>query len=260
MTVISMKSLFEAGVHYGHKTERWHPKMKDYIYGSKAGIYILDLRKSMQALKEVYDYVYNISSNGGKVLFVGTKFQAREIIAEQAAASDNPFVNLRWLGGMLTNFQTVKQSIAKLKRIEEIRGPNEDYPGVIKKEAVRHEKARKKLDAVLGGIRDVRKNPSAIFIIDLQRESIALKEAQVLGIPVIAVVDSNCDPRGVDFVIPGNDDSAHAIELYAAVIAAASIEGKRAFDSKSSAPVEKIVKTEAAEPAAAPAKTDETPS
>ncbi|OGG99083.1 MAG: 30S ribosomal protein S2 [Candidatus Lambdaproteobacteria bacterium RIFOXYD1_FULL_56_27] len=232
MAVISMKSLFEAGVHYGHKTERWHPKMKDYIYGQKAGIYILDLRKSMQALKDVYNYVYNISSNGGKILFVGTKFQAREIIAEQALGSGNYFVNLRWLGGMMTNFQTVKASIAKLKEIEEMSGPDGDYPGIIKKEAVRFEKERKKLEAVLGGIRDLKKPPAAVFIIDLKRESIALKEAKTLGIPVIAVVDSNCDPRGVDFVIPGNDDSAHAIELYCSVISAASLEGRKAYESK----------------------------
>ncbi|MDT8447750.1 MAG: 30S ribosomal protein S2 [bacterium] len=232
MAVISMKSLFEAGVHYGHKTERWHPKMKDYIYGSKAGIYILDLRKSLAALKETYDYVYNLSVNGGKILFVGTKFQARDIVADYALASDNYYANLRWLGGMMTNFNTVKLSIAKLKAYDEMRGADGDYPGVIKKEAVRYEKERKKLEAVLGGIQDMRKPPAAVFIIDLKRESIALKEANVLGIPVIGVVDTNCDPRGVDLVIPGNDDSAHALELYAQVIAAASIEGRKVYESK----------------------------
>lgn len=239
MAVISMKSLFEAGVHFGHKTERWHPKMKEYIYGSKAGIYILDLRKTLAALKEVYDYVYNLSANGGKILFVGTKFQARDIVADYAKASDNYYVNLRWLGGMMTNFNTVKQSIAKLKKYDEMRGPNGDYPGVIKKEAVRYEKERKKLEAVLGGIQDMRKPPAAFFIIDLKRESIALQEANVLNIPVLAVVDTNCDPRGVDMVIPGNDDSAHALELYAQVIAAASIEGRKAFEAKAGA-VEKM--------------------
>lgn len=241
MAVVSIKNLFDAGVHFGHKTERWHPKMKPYIYGSQSGIYILDLQKSLAKLKEAYDHVYNISANGGKILFVGTKYQARDIIAEEATRSDNYFVNYRWLGGMLTNFNTVKQSIAKLRKIEDIAGPDGTYPGVLKKEAVRHEKARKKLSMTLGGIRDMRKSPSAVFIVDVKREEIALKEAKRLGVPVMAVVDTNCDPRNIDIVIPGNDDSLHSIELFVSIIATASLAGRKAYETKTK---ETVVKTE----------------
>jgi small subunit ribosomal protein S2 len=232
MAAISIKHLFEAGVHFGHKTRKWHPKMKEYIYGAKSGIYIIDLRQTLEKLKEAYEYVYNISANGGKVLFVGTKFQARDIIEGEASRSNNFFVNYRWLGGMLTNFSTIKQSIAKLKSIEETAGQERDYAGVLKKEAVRMERNRKKLEAVLKGIVDLRKNPAAIFIIDIRRESIAFKEAKKLGIPVIAVVDTNCNPTGVDYIIPGNDDSIHCIKLFTSVIASGSIEGRKVFDSK----------------------------
>ncbi len=239
-----MKSLFEAGVHLGHKTERWHPKMKPYIYGSKAGIYIIDLRITLERLKEAYDYIYNISANGGKVLFVGTKFQARDVIIEAATKSGNHFANLRWLGGMLTNFQTIKASLTKLRKLDELAGAEGNYPGIIKKEAVRFERDRGKLQNVLGGIAEMRKLPSALFVVDLQREEIAIKEAKRLGIPVVAVVDSNCDPRLVDIAIPGNDDSVHCIELYSEVIAQASIDGRKAFESSNS-----VADKEAAAPA-----------
>lgn len=227
-----MKTLFEAGVHFGHKTKKWHPKMKEYIFGSKSGIYIIDLRQTLSKLKESYEYVKNISANGGKVLFVGTKFQARDIIQEEADRSNNFYVNLRWLGGMLTNFSTIKQSIAKLKKLEDLAGKDFSYPGILKKEAVRLERQRKKLQSVLGGIVGLRKKPAAVFIVDIDRETIALKEAKKLGIPVIAVVDTNCDPRGVDYIIPGNDDSIHCIKLFTSVIASASIEGRKAFETK----------------------------
>jgi len=232
MAVVSMKHLFEAGAHLGHKTRKWHPKMKEYIYGAQSGIYIIDIRQTLQKLKEAYEYVKNISANGGKVLFVGTKFQAREIIQEEALKSNNFFVNFRWLGGMLTNFNTIKQSILKLKKLEEVAGPERDYVGVLKKEAVRMERERKKLQNVLGGITELRKKPAAIFISDINREFIALNEAKVLGIPIIATVDTNCDPRGIDYPIPGNDDSKHCIKLFASVIAAASIEGRKIYDTK----------------------------
>ena len=232
MAAISMRHLFDAGVHFGHKTKKWHPKMKEYIYGAKAGIYIIDLRKTFSMLKEAYEYVYKIASSGGKIMLVGTKFQAREIIEEEAVRSGSFYVNLRWLGGMLTNFNTIKQSIGKLKKLEEIAGPERDYIGVLKKEAVRMERSRRKLEAVLKGIVELRKKPAAVFIIDIKRESIALKEAQKIGIPVIAVVDTNCDPRGVDYIIPGNDDSIHCIKLFTSVIASAAIEGRKAFDTK----------------------------
>ena len=249
-----MKSLFEAGVHLGHKTERWHPKMKPYIYGSKAGIYILDLRQTMERLKEAYDYIYNLSANGGRVLFVGTKFQARDVIAEEANRTGNHYANLRWLGGMLTNFQTIKQSLTKLRKYEEQAGPEGNYPGILKKEAVRLERDRKKLDSVLGGIRDMRKIPAAMFVVDIKREEIAIQEAKRLGIPVVAVVDSNCDPRLADIAIPGNDDSVHCIELFVKVIAQASQDGRKAYEASSAAETKdaKPAKKGAAPKAAAP--------
>lgn len=232
MAVVSVKDLFEAGAHLGHKTQKWHPKMKKYIYGSKSGIYIIDLRQTLEKLREAYEYVVNISANGGKVLFVGTKFQARDIIEEEAKRSNNFFVNLRWLGGMLTNFNTIKQSIVKLKKLEDVAGPDLDYVGVLKKEAVRMEKERRKLQNVLGGISELRKKPAAVFIIDTKREFIAVNEAKKLGIPIIATADTNCDPRGIDYVIPGNDDSTHCITLFTRIIAAASIEGRKIYESK----------------------------
>jgi len=232
MTVVSVKHLFEAGAHLGHKTQKWHPKMKQYIYGSKSGIYIIDLHQTLERLKEAYEYVLNISANGGKVLFVGTKYQAREIIREEAERSNNYFVNLRWLGGMLTNFNTIKQSIVKLKKLEDDAGPEFDYVGILKKEAVRKEKDRRKLQNILGGIVELRKKPAAVFIVDIKREFIALNEAKKLGIPIIATTDTNCDPRGIDFVIPGNDDSAHCIKLFTSVIASASIEGRKIYETK----------------------------
>lgn len=232
MAVVTVRHLFESGAHLGHKTQKWHPKMKQYIYGSKSGIYIIDLRQTLEKLKAAYEYVLNISANGGKVLFVGTKFQARDIIVEEAERSDNFYVNLRWLGGMLTNFNTIKQSIVKLKKLEDIAGPDLDYVGVLKKEAVRMEKERRKLQNVLGGITELRKKPAAVFIIDIKREFIALNEAKKLGIPIIATADTNCDPRGIDFIIPGNDDSSHCIKLFTSVIASASIEGRKIYESK----------------------------
>lgn len=232
MAVVSVKHLFEAGAHLGHRTQKWHPKMKEYIYGSKSGIYIIDLRKTLEKLRDAYEYVLNLSANGGKILFVGTKYQARDVVREQAERSSNFFVNFRWLGGMLTNFSTIKQSIAKLKKYDDMAGPERDYVGVLKKEAVRYERERKKLEAVLGGITDLRKKPAAIFVIDIKREFIAVNEAKKLGIPIIAIVDTNCDPRGIDFVIPGNDDSIHCIELFTSVIASASIEGRKQYETK----------------------------
>lgn len=232
MAVVSVKHLFEAGAHLGHKTQKWHPKMKPYIYGAKSGIYIIDLRQTLQSLKKAYDYIVNISANGGKVLFVGTKYQARDIVEEQAIRSNNFYVNFRWLGGMLTNFNTIKQSIVKLKKLEDVAGPDRDYVGVLKKEAVRMERERKKLENVLGGISELRKKPAAVFVVDIKREFIAVNEAKKLGIPIIATVDTNCDPRGIDYVIPGNDDSAHCIELFTSIIASASIEGRKQYDSK----------------------------
>lgn len=232
MAVISVKHLFDAGAHLGHRTQKWHPKMKEYIYGAKSGIYIIDLRKTLEKLKDAYEYVLNLSANGGKVLFVGTKYQARDVVRDQAERSNNFHVNYRWLGGMLTNFSTIKQSIAKLKKLEETAGPDRDYVGILKKEGVRLERERKKLEMVLGGITELRKKPAAVFIVDIKKEFIAVNEAKKLGIPIIAIVDTNCDPRGIDFLIPGNDDSIHCIELFTSVIASASIEGRKIYESK----------------------------
>lgn len=234
MAVISMKSLLDAGAHFGHVTPKWHPKMRNYIYGAKSGIYIIDLRKTLAQLKEAYNQVANLSSRGGKILFVGTKFQAREIIAREARRSNNFFINYRWLGGTLTNFNTIQASIKKLKKFEDLAGEDKSYPGVIKKEAAKMEKERRKMELVLGGIKDMRKMPAAIFIIDIDKESIALQEAKKLGIPIIAVVDTNCDPRDVDYLIPGNDDSLHSIELFTSVIASASAEGRKQYDNRAS--------------------------
>lgn len=232
MATISVKHLFDAGAHLGHRTQKWHPNMKEYIYGASSGIYIIDLRKTLEKLKDAYEYVLNLSANGGKVLFVGTKYQARDVVKEQAERSSNFYVNYRWLGGMLTNFTTIKQSIAKLKKLEDIAGPDRDYVGILKKEGVRLEKERKKLEQVLGGITDLRKKPAAVFVVDIKKEFIAVNEAKKLGIPIIAIVDTNCDPRSIDFVIPGNDDSIHCIELFTSVIASASIEGRKMYESK----------------------------
>ncbi len=232
MAVVSMKNLFEAGAHLGHKTQKWHPKMKEYIFGAQSGIYIIDLRKTLEKLKTAYEYILNLSANGGKILFVGTKFQARDIVEEQALRSNNFFVNFRWLGGMLTNFSTIKQSITKLKRLEDIAGVDNDYVGVLKKEAVGMEKERRKLENVLGGITELRKKPAAVFIVDIKKEFIALNEAKKLGIPIVAIADTNCDPRDIDHIIPGNDDSIHCIRLFSSIIASASIEGRKIYESK----------------------------
>lgn len=232
MTVVSMKTLLESGAHFGHVTPKWHPKMRNYIYGAKAGIYIIDLRKTLTQLKEAYNHVASLTAKGGKILFVGTKIQAREILVNEANRSNNFYINYRWLGGTLTNFNTIRQSINKLKKIEEAAGEDKSYTGMIKKEAAKMEKQRKKMELALGGIKDMRKMPAAIFIIDINRESIALQEAKKLGIPVIAVVDTNCDPRDVDYLIPGNDDSLHSIKLFTSVIASASIEGRKQYENR----------------------------
>jgi len=233
MAVVSMKQLLESGAHFGHTTRKWNPKMKPYIYGSRSGIHIVDLRQTLSKLKEAYEYVYNLSANGNKILFVGTKSQARPIIAESAKKSNNFYVNERWLGGMLTNFNTIRQSISKMRHIEDLAGEDFKYTGIIKKEAVKLEKKRKKMELFFGGIKDMRKMPAALFVVDIRKESIAIQEANNLGIPVIAVMDTNCNPRGITFAIPGNDDAVRAIELYCEVIATAAVEGREYYDIQS---------------------------
>jgi small subunit ribosomal protein S2 len=232
MAVVSMKQFLEAGAHFGHQTRRWHPKMKPYIYGAANGIHIIDLQKTLRKLREAYEFVRDISSKGESVLFVGTKLQARDIVMEEAQRSDSFYINERWLGGLMTNFNTIKQSIAKLKRLEELRDETGAYPTVIKKEALQLEKQRIKLEKGLGGIKEMRRLPGAIFVIDCKKERIALQEAQKLGVPIVAVVDTNCDPEGIDYVIPGNDDAVRAIRLFNFVIANAVLEGRAIHDAK----------------------------
>ena len=226
MAVVSLKQFIEAGVHFGHQTRRWNPKMEPYIYGSKHGIHIIDLRQTLHKLKIAYEYARKVSQEGKSILFVGTKDQARDILVEEAQRSGSFFINERWLGGLLTNFETIRKSVARMKEYEELAGPEGAYPGMIKKEALQMERKRQKLERSLGGVKEMQQLPGAIFIVDCIKEHIALKEAQKLYIPIIAIVDTNCNPEGIDFPIPGNDDAPRAIRLYANVIATAVQEGK----------------------------------
>lgn len=223
--MVEMKHLLEAGIHFGHQTRKWNPKMKKYIFAERNGIYIIDLQKTLRGLREAYDVVRDVASRGEAVLFVGTKKQAREAIYQEATRSGMYYVTERWLGGTLTNFQTIKMSIKRLNDIETMK--NDGTYEVLKKKEVLHlEKKRKKLSSVLDGIRHMHGLPGAVFVIDVRKEHIAVAEANKLGIPVIAVVDTNCDPDAIDYVVPGNDDAIRAIQLYAHTIAEAVVEGK----------------------------------
>lgn len=225
MAVISMKKFLVAGVHFGHQTKRWHPNMAPYIYGIKNGVHVIDLRQTLTKLKEAYEYVKASAEEGRVPLFVGTKIQIQRIVKEEADRCGCPYINFRWLGGLLTNFGTVKQSIARMKTYEEVAGEDGSYEGVIKKEALMMERKRVKLERSLGGVRNMKSVPSMLFITDCHKEQLAMKEAQKLGIPVVGIADTNCDPTGIDFVIPGNDDSPRAVAIYADVIATAVMEG-----------------------------------
>jgi small subunit ribosomal protein S2 len=226
MPVVTMKELLEAGVHFGHQTKRWNPKMKPYIFGARNGIYILDLQQTVKLLDVAYEFVRDTVAKGEKILFVGTKRQAQEGIYEEATRCGMLYVNHRWLGGTLTNFQTIQKSIDKLKELERLE-ENEAFQRLPKKEILRLQKKGGKLSKYLGGIKDMNRFPGALFIIDPKRERIAVSEAQKLGVPTVAIVDTNCDPDEIDYVIPGNDDAIRAIRLFAAKIADAAIEGKR---------------------------------
>ncbi len=236
MAQISMKQLLEAGVHFGHQTKRWNPKMKPYIFGARNGIYIVDLQKTVRYFKSAYQFIQDTVAAGDKVLFVGTKKQAQDAIAEEAIRSEQYFVNNRWLGGMLTNFSTIKQGIDRLKKIETM-ATDGTFEKMTKKEGLQLERERTKLEKNLGGIKNMVKLPGAIFIIDPKKEAIAVQEANRLGIPVVAVVDTNCDPDGIDYIIPGNDDAIRAIRLFASSMADACDEGraKRAAAKQSAA-------------------------
>ncbi len=232
MAVVSMKQFLEAGVHFGHQTRRWDPKMSPYIFGAKNGVHIIDLQKTLRCLKKAHDYTRDLAARGEAVLFVGTKPQAKEIIRDEALRCKSFYINERWLGGLMTNFNTIRASINKLKKLDEQKGEDGTYAGLIKKEALRMDKARIKLERYLGGIREMRKLPGALFVIDCRKERIAIKEAQKLGIPIIAVVDTNCSPDGIDHVIPGNDDAIRAIRLFTGTIANGIIEGRGLYEAQ----------------------------
>lgn len=231
MPVVSMKQLLEAGVHFGHQTPRWDPKMKPYIFGARNGIHIIDLQKTEKLFDKACENVRNIISNGGKVLFVGTKKQAQDAIDEEAQRCGAFYVNHRWLGGTLTNFETIRHSIDKLKWLEDIidNGTIEDYP---KKEQLQMKRHKMKLDKALHGIKNMEELPDLIYIVDPSREHIAVSEARKLGIPIVAIVDTNCDPTLIDYVIPGNDDAIRAIRLFTNKIADAVEEGNAAYQEK----------------------------
>ena len=230
MGVVSMKQLLEAGVHFGHQTRRWNPKMARYIFTERNGIYIIDLQKTVKKLEEAYMFVRDVAANGDSVLFVGTKKQAGEPIKEEAERAGAHYVNARWLGGMLTNFKTIRQ---RIQRLEQLRKMQEDgtFDRLPKKEVGKLELEIEKLEKYLGGIKTMNKLPGALFIVDPRKERIAVAEAKKLGIPIVAIVDTNCDPDEIDYVIPGNDDAIRAVKLIASTMADAIIEGRQGAQS-----------------------------
>ena len=226
-----MKELLEAGVHFGHQTKRWNPKMKEFIFGERNGIYIIDLQKTLKMFKEASKFVQELASTGKVVLFVGTKRQAQDAIAEEAQRCSMFYVNQRWLGGLLTNWVTVQKSVKRLKELDDM-ATDGRYELLPKKEVIKLERERKHLQANLAGIKNMTRLPDAIFVIDSNKEQIAVREARKLGIPVVAVVDTNCDPSEVDYVIPGNDDALRAIRLFTSKIAESIAEGVHLLDDK----------------------------
>ena len=243
MSVVSMKQLLEAGVHFGHQTRRWNPKMSEYIFTERNGIYIIDLQKTVKKLEEAYAFIKEVSENGGEVLFVGTKKQAMDSVREEAIRCGMPFVNARWLGGMLTNFGTIKKRIRRLAQLKEMEA-NGTFALLPKKEVIKLNLEIEKLEKFMGGITEMKGQPAALFIVDPRKERIAVAEAHKLGIPIVAIVDTNCDPDEVDYVIPGNDDAIRAVRLIAGAMADAIIEGRQ---GEANAPV---AEDEAAEEAA----------
>jgi small subunit ribosomal protein S2 len=232
MAEVTIKQLLEAGVHFGHQTSRWDPKMKPYIFGARNGIRIIDLQQTVGMLREVCAFVRDLASQGGQFLFVGTKKQAQEVVREEAERCGMFFVNDRWPGGMLTNFQTIRKSIERLKKLEEMIENPVVAGALTKREILGMSRERDKLLASFGGIKNMRKLPDALFIVDTKKEEIAVKEANKLGIPVVAPVDSNCDPDVVSHKVPGNDDAIRAIRLFTNVIAEAVLEGKTTYDER----------------------------
>ena len=254
MAVVSMKQLLEAGVHFGHQTRRWNPKMATYIYTERNGIYIIDLQKTVKKLEEAYSFVRDLAANGQSILFVGTKKQAQDAIKEEAERVGQYYVNARWLGGMLTNFRTMRTRIdrlAQLKKMEE----DGTFAMLPKKEVIKHQGEIAKLEKYLGGVKDMKKLPGALFIVDPRKERNAIAEARKLHIPIVAIVDTNCDPDEVDYVIPGNDDAIRAIKLFVTAMAEACLEGEAMRkDSKNKDAEEELKKAADAE-----AKAEEAP-
>lgn len=236
MSVVSMKQLLEAGVHFGHQTRRWNPKMAEYIFTERNGIYIIDLQKTVKKLDDAYMFVRELSANGENVLFVGTKKQAGDSIKEEAERAGAYYVNARWLGGMLTNFKTIRR---RIDRLAQLRKMEEDgtFDRLPKKEVVKLELEIEKLEKFLGGIKEMNKLPGALFIVDPRKERIAVAEAHKLGIPIVAIVDTNCDPDEIDYVIPGNDDAIRAVRLIASAMADAIIEGRQGAETAEAANV-----------------------
>jgi len=234
MASLTMKELLEAGVHFGHQTKRWNPKMQKYIFGERNGIYIIDLQKTLKKFREAYAYVRDLAAEGGTVLFVGTKKQAQETVFEEASRCGMFYVNHRWLGGTLTNFATIRKSIARLKKLDEMSETGE-YERLPKKEVIGLERERGKLQNALVGIKNMDRLPSAVFIVDPKKEKIAVEEAQRLAIPIVAIVDTNCDPTGIDYPVPGNDDAIRAVRLISARVADAVLEGAGTFAKEEAA-------------------------
>ncbi|WP_352419630.1 30S ribosomal protein S2 [Proteiniborus sp.] len=226
MSVITMKSLLEAGVHFGHQTRRWNPKMAEYIFTERNGIYIIDLQKTVVKVEEAYEFIKDVAANGGEILFVGTKKQAQESIESESKRCGMHFVSQRWLGGMLTNYKTIRKRIERLQQLEKM---EEDgtFDVLPKKEVIKLRHEAERLEKFLGGIKNMQRTPDALFVVDPRKEKIAVKEARILGIPVVGIVDTNCDPEEVDFVIPGNDDAIRAVKLLTETIANAVLEGKQ---------------------------------
>jgi small subunit ribosomal protein S2 len=253
-----MKELLEAGVHFGHQTKRWNPKMKEYIFGERNGIYIIDLQKTLKLFKDASKFVTDLCGSGKTILFVGTKRQAQDAIAEEAGRAGMPYINQRWLGGLLTNWVTVQKSVKRLQELDEM-AVDGRYELLTKKEVIRLERERKHLQANLAGIKTMKRLPDAIFVVDSNNEAIAVKEARKLGIPVVAVVDTNCDPTVVDYVIPGNDDALRAIRLFTSKIADSAAEGVNLVGDKAfveEAAVEPVAEEGVAIEASAPEEVD----
>lgn len=246
MPVVSMKQLLEAGVHFGHQTRRWNPKMAQYIFTERNGIYIIDLQKTVKKLEEAYLFVRDVAADGSDVLFVGTKKQAQDSVKEEAIRCGMPYVNARWLGGMLTNFNTIKRRIKRLEQLKKMEADG-TFDLLPKKEVIKLKLEIEKLEKFMGGIVNMKKQPAAMFIVDPRKERIAVQEAHKLGIPIVAIVDTNCDPDEIDYVIPGNDDAIRAVRLIAGAMADAVIEGRQGEQEAPAEAAEETAEEEAAE-------------